>query len=151
MAWTLCALGNTIETVAGFVGHRNPQVTQDVYIAMSQSQRRQMVDCPWLRDVNLVATGPTVREEGRAMAVAICSPFGSADGRTFPTIEFDAEPVTLTTHDEPVTATNRRRPAATTAKRIRRLLEEYLDDDRRPPITTEAPSHGNATPSSCTG
>jgi hypothetical protein len=149
VAWTLCALGNTIETVAGFVGHRNPQVTQDVYIAMSQSQRRQMVDCPWLRDVNVVAAGPTVREEGRAMAVAICSPFGSADGRTFPTIQFDAEPVTV--NDVVVTPTNRRRSATRTATRIRRLLEEYLDDDRQPPTSTEAPSNGNATPSSCTG
>ena len=30
VAWTLAALGNSVESVAGFVGHRNSQVTQDV-------------------------------------------------------------------------------------------------------------------------
>lgn len=71
------------ESVAGFVGHRNPKVTSDVYIAMSQSQRRQMVDCPWLR--GLPKPEDDVRARGRETALAIGSPFGSADGRTFPT------------------------------------------------------------------
>ena len=95
MRGTADALGNSVEQVAGFVGHRNPhsrhtsgvclhpyQLTQDVYIAMTRSQRRQMVDCPWLRDAPL--HGPSIQREGQAMAEAICSPFGSADGRTFP-------------------------------------------------------------------
>ena len=108
-AWTLYALGNSLDSVAGFVGHRNSQVTQDVYIAMSHAQRRQMVDCPWLRDVPV--RGPTVQEQGRAMAEAICSPFGSADGRTFPRLDFDTRPVPP--------------PAAPPAKR-RRLLDKIV-------------------------
>jgi hypothetical protein len=84
VAWTLWALGNSVETVAGFVGHRNPRVTQDVYIAMSRAQQRQLVNCPWLPR----AMGESVVQQGRAMAEAICSPFGSRDGRTFPTLEF---------------------------------------------------------------
>lgn len=82
---TLYALGNSVDSVAGFVGHRNSQVTSEVYIAMSRTQHRQMLDVPWLRDLG---DGGALRREAEACAAAICSPFGSADGRTFPTLEF---------------------------------------------------------------
>ena len=65
------------------MGHRNPQVTNDVYIAMSHSQRRQMVDCPWLRGLAR-SVQDDIRAQGQATALAICSPFGSPDGKTFP-------------------------------------------------------------------
>ena len=32
VAWTLGALGNEVHLVADFVGHKSPQVTNDVYI-----------------------------------------------------------------------------------------------------------------------
>jgi hypothetical protein len=94
VAWTLCALGNSVDAVAGFVGHRNSQVMNDVYIAMSQAQRREMVNCPWLRGASAAmgSGGSSVREQGIAMAEAICSPFGSEDGRTFPDLRLLPEP-----------------------------------------------------------
>ena len=52
-----------------------------MYVAMTQAQRRQLVHCPWLSEQ---PPGPTVRDLGRETAQAICSPFGSPDGRTFP-------------------------------------------------------------------
>ena len=57
---------------------------------MTRAQRRQMVDCPWLRDAP--PRGPSVREQGEAMASAICSPFGSVDGCTFPCLSFPPPP-----------------------------------------------------------
>lgn len=61
---------------------------------MTQAQRRQMVDCPWLRDIHSCGEGaPSVRELGEAMAQAICSPFGSTDGKTFPVLDFDTKSI----------------------------------------------------------
>lgn len=82
---TLYALGNPIESVARFLGHRNTQVTAEVYTAMSGAQRRQMLDIPWLRDR---PEQGALREEAEALACALCSPFASADGRTFPRLVF---------------------------------------------------------------
>ena len=76
---------------------------------MSHAQRRQLVDCPWLPPPE----GPTVREQGEAMAQAICSPFGSADGRTFPTLAFDRHPST---------------PPAAKRRRLLEQIEDCLQD-----------------------
>lgn len=91
VSFALYALGNTVDQVAGFVGHRNPQVTLDVYIALSGSQRRGLVRCPWLHQdaqggADGADPGASLRALGRALAEAIASPFGSPDGRTFPTL-----------------------------------------------------------------
>jgi desulfoferrodoxin (superoxide reductase-like protein) len=84
VAWTLHALGNSVERVAGFVGHRSPQVTSRVYIALTQAQQRALVDCPWLGATKTGDARRRMRQEAEEMARAICSPFGSTDGRTFP-------------------------------------------------------------------
>jgi integrase len=84
VAWTLHALGNSVENVAGFVGHRSPQVTSQVYIALTRAQQRALVDCPWLNASRSRETRQSMRHEAMEMALAICSPFGSVDGRTFP-------------------------------------------------------------------
>ena len=84
VAWTLHALGNSIDRVAGFVGHRSPQVTSQVYIALTQAQQRALVDCPWLDASTAGDARRRMRREAEDMARAICSPFGSVDGRTFP-------------------------------------------------------------------
>ena len=96
VAWTLYALGNSVDSVAGFVGHRSSAVTNDVYIAMTRSQRQQMMDVPWLRGV----TTDTVRRQGEECARAICSPFGSVDGRTFPDLTFDTPVMTSKPRDD---------------------------------------------------
>lgn len=51
-------------------------------------------DAPRSRLRDVPVEGPTVRDQGRAMAQAICSPFGSPDGRTFPELTFsdDGQP-----------------------------------------------------------
>ena len=51
---------------------------------MTQRQKRQMVDCPWL--LGLPRPLDSVRAQGEETALAICSPYGSLDGRTFPTV-----------------------------------------------------------------
>lgn len=71
------------------MGHRSAQTTEQVYIALSRAQRRQLVDAPWLRDRGAPSAAETLRRQGEECAAAICSPFGSADGRTFPTLRFD--------------------------------------------------------------
>lgn len=43
VAWTLSALGNKLEQIADFVGHRSMQVTKDVYIAMESAQNSPSV------------------------------------------------------------------------------------------------------------
>lgn len=131
-----CALGNSVESVAGFVGHRNAQVTNDVYIAMSRAQRRQMVDCPWLRDVHGAggAAGPTLREQGRAMAEAICSPFGSEDGRTFPTLRFsnsNHHPSSPAASGE--TSNNTKRGHHQRRKKLLALVQQCLAEDEDVP------------------
>jgi hypothetical protein len=73
-----------VERVAGFVGHKSPQVTSQVYIALTQTQQRALVDCPWLNARSTVDARQQLRAEAEQMALAISSPFGSADGRTFP-------------------------------------------------------------------
>lgn len=124
VAWTLCALGNTVEAVAGFVGHRNPRVTQDVYIAMTGAQRQQLLACPWLaagdhgggsgiRSGCDVGTPQPAAEQGLAMAEAICSPFGSADGQTFPCLQRDG--------GKPRAPTNR--------TRLRELVRQFMRED----------------------
>lgn len=119
------ALGNSVEQVAGFVGHRNPQVTQDVYIAMTQAQRRQMLDCPWLTPTTPDAPG--VREEGRAMAAAICSPFGSPDGRTFPRLRFAAARLATEARQRPAPAGAEGEPPVKRRGGLVDLVRRYLD------------------------
>ena len=125
VAWTLCALGNTVEAVAGFVGHRNPRVTQDVYIAMTGAQRQELLACPWLAagegaggsgirsGCDPLRTPQPAAEQGLAMAEAICSPFGSADGRTFPRLQQD--------WGRPRAPTNR--------SRLRELVRQFMRED----------------------
>ena len=84
VAWTLHALGNSVDRVAGFVGHKSPQVTSQVYIALTQTQQRALVDCPWLNTKTTGDARQQMRAEAEQMALAIGSPFGSVDGRTFP-------------------------------------------------------------------
>lgn len=49
VAWTLHALGNSVERVAGFVGHKSPQVTSQVYIALTEAQQRALVHSAFCR------------------------------------------------------------------------------------------------------
>lgn len=78
-----------MDSVARFMGHRNPQTTAEVYVAMSEREHRQTMIVPWLRRS---ATGggadedddEDVRRRAIDIACALCGPFGSDDGRTFP-------------------------------------------------------------------
>ena len=115
VAWTLHALGNSVERVAGFVGHRSPQVTSQVYIALTQAQQRALVDCPWLDATKTGDARRRMRREAEEMARAICSPFGSADGRTFP-VQAPSE----LAHDH---------PRKGTVKALGRMARAYLQRD----------------------
>ncbi len=83
VCWTLSALGNKLEEVADFAGHRSPTVTNQVYIAMEEAQKRSRMDIPWLE-----TDGRTGTEHLQGLALelagAIAGPFASDDGRTFP-------------------------------------------------------------------
>lgn len=117
------------------MGHRNPQVTQDVYIAMTHAQRRQMVDCPWLRHQQQAAE-EDVLAQGRAMATAICSPFGSADGRTFPTLCFETSRPTVTQQQQQATTVaavcvEHDGPRPKKRRRLLDLMDQYLREEGR--------------------
>jgi hypothetical protein len=81
--WTLSALGNKLEMIADFAGHRSTAVTNDVYIAMDAAQKRSRMDIPWLETDGLTGEA-RLKEIALELAGAIAGPFGSADGRTFP-------------------------------------------------------------------
>jgi hypothetical protein len=82
VAWTLGALGNELQNVADFVGHRSTQVTKDVYIAMNQAQTRSRMFIPWLGDA--ANRTDQLKETALELAQALAGPFASVDGRTFP-------------------------------------------------------------------
>ena len=101
VAWTLKCLGNSTDNVAGFVGHKSARITSDKYIALSAQERREAMNIPWLKDVG---GGESLRDRALELACAIASPFGSADGRTFPVLAAAAEAVA----DRPTPKAHRR-------------------------------------------
>lgn len=73
--------------MAGFVGHRSAKLTSEVYIALTARERRASMHIPWLQHVGDgggVEEGETLAQRAAELASALASPFGSADGRTFP-------------------------------------------------------------------
>lgn len=83
VAWTLSALGNKLEHIADFVGHRSTQVTNDVYIAMQEAEKRHRMDIPWL-NTDAASAQERLQATALELASALAGPFASADGRTFP-------------------------------------------------------------------
>lgn len=83
VAWTLAALGNSVEDIAIFMGHKNPQVTRDIYIAMSRSQTMSRMNCPWIK-ASSDECGIKLQNLGYELASALASPFASEDQKTFP-------------------------------------------------------------------
>ena len=90
VCWTLSALGNKLEQVADFAGHRSPTVTNQVYIAMEEAQKRSCMHIPWLESDGRTGT-ERLQEIAFELAAAIAGPFASVDGRTFPTYRRRAE------------------------------------------------------------
>lgn len=88
VAWTLSALGNRLEDVADFVGHKSPSITKEVYIAMEAAHQRARMTCPWLEDDPTAPGGGDAKARLQALALelasALAGPFTSLDGRTFP-------------------------------------------------------------------
>lgn len=84
--------------VAGFVGHKSARITSEVYIALTAQERREAMNIPWLRDQGNeeAGGGETLRAKALELAIAIASPFGSEDGRTFPRLH-----TTTSTNDPP--------------------------------------------------
>lgn len=83
VCWTLSAIGNKLNDIAVFAGHRNVNVTNDVYIAMEEAQKRSRMDIPWL-ERNGRRDAEQLQEMALELAGAIAGPFASVDGRTFP-------------------------------------------------------------------
>lgn len=83
VCWTLSALGNKLEAIADFAGHRSPMVTNQVYIAMEEAQKRSRMDIPWLETDGRTGT-ERLQDIALELAGAIAGPFASNDGRTFP-------------------------------------------------------------------
>lgn len=83
VAWTLHALGHSIAEVAFFVGHKCPNVTSEVYVAMDKARTRNMMTIPWMNK-DPEEEKAKLMAEALALAGALAGPFGSADGKTFP-------------------------------------------------------------------
>jgi integrase len=81
--WTLSALGNKLEEVADFAGHRSPAVTNKVYIAMEEAVKRSRMNIPWLETDGRTGT-ERLQDVALELAGAIAGPFASEDRRTFP-------------------------------------------------------------------
>lgn len=90
VAWTLNALGNSIEDISKTLGHKDPKVTAEVYVAMTQQERMGRMTCPWAGTQGH-PPAEVMKERGLELASALASPFLSADGKTFPV--FRAEDV----------------------------------------------------------
>lgn len=93
VAWTLHALGNDIGDIAKFVGHKTPDVTSTVYIAMDDAVRFTTMNIPWT-GVNPAQAKAALRAEAMGLASAMASPFGSLDRKTFPILEDILNPST---------------------------------------------------------
>ena len=83
VCWTLSALGNKLEEISDFAGHRSTSVTNDVYIAMDEAQKRSRMDIPWL-ETDGRSGAERLQDTALELAAAIAGPFASEDGRTFP-------------------------------------------------------------------
>ena len=112
VCWTLSALGNKLEQVADFAGHRSTAVTDQVYIAMEEAQKRSRMDIPWL-DTDGRTGAERLQEIALELASAIAGPFASEDGRTFPDYHRSGHrPRRSVTVVEPVIDENRHRAVA---------------------------------------
>lgn len=83
--WTLWALGNPLEHIAEFAHHNCTTTTMKQYIKPTDEERSAAINIPWIQ------TGKpprTVFERAQALSVALASPFGSKDGKTFPDLVF---------------------------------------------------------------
>lgn len=83
VCWTLSALGNKLDEVADFAGHRSVAVTQSVYIAMNEAQKRSRMNIPWM-EADEVSEADRLMAAALELAESIAGPFASSDGRTFP-------------------------------------------------------------------
>ena len=83
VCWTLSAMGNKLEEIADFAGHRSTAVTSQVYIAMDEAQKRSRMDIPWLETDGRTGA-ERLQDLALELAGAIAGPFASDDGRTFP-------------------------------------------------------------------
>lgn len=105
---------------------------------MTQAQRRQLVDCPWLRrrghdDPSAPFDGAAaddddecLRRQGRETAAAICSPFGSADGRTFPSPDVVCGPGRRCASPCSADRTGQQEGGEHATHRVMQLLREHL-------------------------
>lgn len=146
VCWTLSALGNKLEEVADFAGHRSTSVTKHVYIAMEEAQKRSRMDIPWL-GTDQVSGADRLQLIALELAGAIAGPFASPDGRSFPCYSkrlqaqrprvhfMPPEPVDELQHVAVSSASNERaeRKAAKKAEKKARheaLVEQILETSR---------------------
>lgn len=83
VCWTLSALGNTMDSVSKFAGHRSSDVTRNVYVAMEEALNESCMNTPWT-DLDGESGKKQLIRTAIELASAIASPFTSSDMQTFP-------------------------------------------------------------------
>lgn len=133
VCWTLSALGNKLDEIADFAGHRSTAVTQSIYIAMEEAQKRSRMNIPWLEN-DQQSSAERLQAIAFELAGAIAGPFASEDGKTFPEYKPRPKSRALVRVSEPMPIDESKHTAVTEAsvqRAERKAMKKARKDDLR--------------------